>query len=223
MKIESTHDLQQSMNAAAKTLDDLVSERDKLYSELDQLYSSDSYTKSGRTERENTLRSGYAAAKKSALNRLQDIISDIHEWDNTTTARSTAIDTEFAVPVQMAVSMGTTATKEVVEAVLMLGNNRIQVAALCSILADKCTDETAKKAIADKIYSADTYYAETASKLNEYLSADDFQLVSAARLFRDMCYKISNAAAYVTFSSSANSDIHRNDAPYSTSTPITVE
>lgn len=223
MRIENANELQQRLNTAGETLDELASARDKLYTQLDQIYSSSSYTESGRTEHENKLRSEYAAVKTTALNEFRNIISDIHKWDNTSTVRSIAIGTEFAVPVQIAVSIGTTATKEVVESVLMLGNNRIQVAALCSILADKCTDESAKKVIADKTYSADIYYAEASDKITEYLSSDDFQLVSVANLFRDICYKLSNAATHVVFSTSANNDVTKSGAPYSTSTPVKVE
>lgn len=224
MNIESAHDLQQDLNAAAKQLNDLALARDKLYTDLEQLYSSDSFTDSGRTERENTLRDEYATAKKNVLNNLQNIISDIHAWDNRTTARYAVVDSsEFAASVQIAKSIGTTATKDVVEAVLMLGRNRIQVAALCSILADKCTDEAAKQAIADKIYSPDTYYAEAAHKLKEYLSTDDFQLEKAAGLFRDICCKLTNADTYVDFRTSSFTDGHNSDMSYSTSTPITIE
>lgn len=223
MRIENANELQQRLNTAGETLDELASARDKLYTQLDQIYSSSSYTESGRTEHENKLRSEYAAVKTAALNEFRNIISDVHSWDSTSTIRTAGMDSEFAAHVQIAASIGTTATKEVAEAVLMLGKSRIQVAALCSILADKCTDENAKKAIADKTYSPDTYYAEAAEKLNEYLSSDDFQLVNVAGLFKDMCYKISNAAVYVSFSTSTIKDADKSGAPYSTSTPVTVE
>lgn len=47
MRIENANELQQRLNTAWKTLNDLASARDKLYAQLDQIYSSDSYTESG--------------------------------------------------------------------------------------------------------------------------------------------------------------------------------
>ncbi len=223
MRIENTNDLQHSFDIAAEQLNGLVSARDTLYEELNKLYTNEGYTDSGRTEHEAKLRSTFENSKKSVLAELQSILEDIHTWDvKRTRIRSAMLDeTDFKSAVQIAASIGTTATKEVVEAVILLGRNRIQTAALCSILADKCNNEAAKQAVSDKVYSPDTYYAEAASKLNEYISDDDYRLEDVAGLFRDVCYKVSDAATYVVYNVAEFTDEAEPDTPYGTSTPIT--
>lgn len=208
MRIENTNNLQHSFDTAAEQLNGLVSARDTLYEKLNKLYTNESYTDSDRTEHEAKLRSTFANTKKSVLAELQSILEDIHSWDvKRTRVRSAMLDeTDFKSALQIAASIGTTATREVVEAVILLGKNRTQTAALCSILADKCTDEAAKQAISDKVYSPDTYYAEAARKLTKYISDDDYRLEDVAGLFRDVCYKVNDAETFVVFNVAAFTD-----------------